>query len=110
MKLLRNHVFTNAKAAPGGAAFAADAQVLFTLERLTVGALIFRGVQFVSTHVDCVQSAIILSSVMELALMHGTFDGFVDFVHFLYLLCTICTGISMAEIQWIIDTFSKFSP
>jgi len=33
-----------------------------------------------------VQCAVVLLSVVELALMNGTFDGFVDFAHCFYLL------------------------
>jgi len=64
------------------AAFAADAEVLSALEGLAVSALTFRGIHFVRAHVDGVQGAVILGSVVEFALLNGTFDGFIDLAHF----------------------------
>ena len=54
---------------------------LFALEGLTVSALVFCGIQFMSTHMDGVQGAVVLLTVVELALMNGTLDGFIDLAH-----------------------------
>lgn len=59
---------------------------LLALERLAVSALVLGGIQFVSSHMNGVQSAVILLTVVELALVNGTLDGFIDLAHFCYLL------------------------
>jgi len=35
-----------------------------------------------SSHMDGVQSAVVLLTVVELALVNGTFDRFIDLAHF----------------------------
>jgi len=57
-----------------------------------------------------VQCAVILLSVVELALVNGTLDGFIDLTHFVTSSCTFCTRDSMDEIVGNIAGNSKFSP
>ena len=54
---------------------------LLALERLTIRALVLGGIQFMSSHMDGVQSAVVLLTIVELALMNGAFDGFIDLAH-----------------------------